>query len=58
MGHPPVNVPLLIVALVVGLAIGIRLATWVHFRKLKHILCERCRRDFWKKYDDADDQFT
>jgi hypothetical protein len=44
----------ILVALLSGIAVGVRLHSFIHFRKLRGILCEKCLRNFWGKYDDYD----
>lgn len=40
----------LLIAVIVGVGIGVRLHSWLHYRRLRGILCQRCLNGFWTKY--------
>lgn len=35
-----------------GLFVGVRMATYVHYKRLKGALCEKCVKGFWNRYND------
>lgn len=40
--------------IIVGFVIGIRVATHIHYRKLRGALCQKCIRGFWQRYEDSE----